>query len=142
MDEIVKMLDENLEYVNHEILGDTMYLYVESMHDEAICPYCGQTSLKVHSHYPRRFQDLPIQGKKVRIVLNNRKFFCNNVDCSHKTFAEGFSFLKRSATKTNRLQEEILNVSLNQSSVSASQYLRKSCCTVGKSTICSLLKKR
>jgi transposase len=142
MDEIVRMLDENLEYISHEIKDETIYIYVSAKQEEAICPYCGQISEKVHSRYPRTFQDLPIQGKKVKIVLNNRKFFCKNADCSHKTFAEGFPFLARSATKTNRLQEEILNVSLNQSSVSAAQYLRKSCCTVGKSTICSLLKKR
>ena len=142
MDEIVKMLDENLEYVTHEIEDNTIYIHVSSSREEAICPYCGQLSIKVHSHYPRIFQDLPIQGKKVKIVLDNRKFFCKNEDCSHKTFAEKFSFLARNATKTDRLQEEILNVSLNQSSISASQYLNKSCCTVVKSTICSLLKKR
>jgi transposase len=121
---------------------DLFDAYVSSSLKEAICPYCGQISVKVHSHYPRIFQDLPIQGKKVKIVLDNHKFFCKNENCNHKTFAERFSFLARSATKTNRLQEEILNVSLNQSSVSAAQYLKKSCCTVGKSTICSLLKKR
>jgi transposase len=142
MDEIVKMLDENLEYVAHEMKGDIIYIRVISKREEAICPYCGQACIKVHSHYFRVFQDLPIQGKKVKIVLDNRKFFCKNEECSHKTFAERFSFLTRSATKTNRLQKEILNVSLNQSSVSASQYLSKSCCTVGKSTICNLLKKR
>lgn len=142
MDEIIKMLGENLEYISHEIKDGTIFIYVASKREEAICPYCGQISVKVHSCYPRTFQDLPIQGKKVKIVLDNRKFFCKNEDCGHKTFAEGFPFLKRSATKTNRLQEEILSVSLNQSSISASQYLRKSCCTVGKSTICNLLKKR
>ncbi|WP_157732415.1 transposase family protein [Thermoanaerobacterium sp. RBIITD] len=28
------------------------------------CPFCGHTSSKVHSHYKRSFQDLPMQGNK------------------------------------------------------------------------------
>jgi transposase len=111
------------------------------MLDEVACPYCGHTSIWVHSRYKRKLQDLPILGKKVTLIIDNRKFFCMHADCSHKTFAESFSFARKKATKTDRLQEEILSVSLNQSSVSASKYLKKSVCDVGKSTICTLLKK-
>jgi len=141
MHELVKMLDENLEYISHEILGNRIYIYTQSSRDEAACPYCGHTSIWAHSRYPRTLQDLPIQGKKVTIIINNRKFFCKNSGCSHKTFAENFDFVKPKATKTNRLQDAIMSVSLNQSSVSAAEYLRKSTCDIGKSTICNLLKK-
>ena len=72
---------------------------------------------------------------------SNKKFFCKNKDCEHKTFAETFSFFESKATKTNRLQDEILRVSLAQSSLSAERYLRNSVADVGKSTICNLLKK-
>ena len=142
MEELVKLLDENLKYLSHEIQDERIYIYVQSNRDEATCPYCGQTSIWVHSLYPRKYQDLPIQGKKVTIIIRNRKFFCKDPGCSHKTFAESFDFLKPKATKTNRLQEEITRVSLNQSSVSAAEYLKGSTCDVGKSTICNLLKKK
>jgi transposase len=95
----------------------------------------------VHSRYTRKCQDLPIQGKKTVIMMNNRKFFCKNPGCSHKTFAEKFDFVKPKATKTDRLQNEITRISLKQSSVSAAEYLRGSVCDVGKSTICDMLKK-
>lgn len=141
MEEIVKHLDKNLQYVKHEIIEDTIYIYVISERDEMICPFCGSPSSKTHSHYERSFQDLPIQGKKVIVVLSNRKMFCNNPNCKHTTFAEHFDFLQYKAKKTNRLKEEIIKVSLNQSSVSAAEYLGNSVANVKKSTICNYLKK-
>jgi hypothetical protein len=68
--------------------------------------------------------------------------FCNNPECGHKTFAEAFDFLPHKAKKSNRLTDEIINISLNVSSVTASEILRSRTVDVGKSTICSLLKKR
>lgn len=142
MDEFLKLLDENLEYVNHEIIDDTIYINVISTREEVMCPYCGKPSSKVHSHYKRSFQDLPIQGKKVRIILNNRKMFCNNPDCNNTTFAESFDFLPFKAKKTKRLDDEIVNLSINVSSLTATDLLRNSVANVGKSTVCNLLKKR
>ena len=142
MDEIVKMLDEHLEYLIHKIIGDTIFINVVSNRDAVICPYCGIPSSKVHSRYERSFQDLPIQGKKVKIILNNRKMFCNNPNCNHTTFAENFDFLKFKAKKTKRLENEIINISMNVSSLTATYFLKESVADVGKSTICNLLKKR
>ena len=119
-----------------------IYLYVKSSRTDVMCPYCKSTSDKPHSHYQRSFQDLPIQGKKVIIVLENRKMFCKNPECGHKTFAETFDFLQPKAKKSNRLTDEIINISLNVSSITASGILRSGTVNVGKSTICNLLKKR
>jgi len=141
MNEIVILPDERLSYISHESEATTISLYVQSIDEQAICPYCGERSDKIHSHYLRTLQDLPIQGKKVKLVIDNKKYFCLNKDCSHRTFAEKFSFFEPKATKTKRLQEEILRVSMTQSSLSAAKYLRKSVADVGKSTICNLLKK-
>jgi transposase len=115
---------------------------VISVREEVVCPYCGKPSSKVHSHYKRSFQDLPMQGKKVKIILNNRKMFCNNPDCNHTTFAENFDFLPFKAKKTKRLDDEIVNISMNLSSLTAAKLLRNSVAYVGKSTVCGLLKKR
>ena len=142
MDEIIKLLDENLEYTFHKITGDTIFIHVVSNREAVICPYCGNASSKVHSRYERSFQDLPIQGKKVRIILNNRKMFCNNPDCNHTTFAESFDCLKFKAKKTKRLENKIINISMNVSSLTATDLLKDSVADVGKSTICNLFKKR
>ncbi|MDR1617215.1 MAG: transposase family protein [Syntrophomonadaceae bacterium] len=72
-----------------------MFITVRPNRQELICPYCATPSTKVHSCYPRKFSDLPIQGKKVTIIIENRKMFCQNPDCGHKTFAEKFCFYRK-----------------------------------------------
>jgi len=141
MEEVVTLLSEELQYIGHEVSETGIELYVESASEQARCPYCGAVSSKVHSTYLRKLQDLPMQGKKVVVYLTNRKYFCVNEPCEHRTFAERFTFFEASATKTNRLQEEIKRIATTQSALSASKYLRQSVAQVGKSTICNLLKK-
>jgi transposase len=141
MKEIVQMLSEQLEYVSHKIREDVITINAKSKNTQAKCPFCGEMSDRVHSHYKRRLQDLPIQGKKAKLLIDRKKYFCDNEECRHGTFVEQFEFFEGKATKTRRLQEEILRVSLTQSSTSAARYLRASVADVGKSTICNLLKK-
>lgn len=142
MDEFIKLLDKNLDYVEHEIIDDTIYIKVISNRQSVHCKYCNTSSTKVHSYYNRSFQDLPIQGKKVTIIINNRKMFCVNPNCDKTTFAETFDFLASKAKKSNRLENQIINISINVSSLAAEQILKNSIANVGKSTICNLLKKR
>ena len=142
MDDFIKSLDENLEYIDHEIIGDYIYIKISSKQTEMCCPFCGQISKKVHSTYSRRIQDLPIQGMKVILVLNNRKIFCENQECEHVTFSERYSFLSDKSKKTKRLEDEILRISLNMSSVAAAEALSQNMVSIGKSTICRLIKKR
>lgn len=142
MDEFIKLLDPSLDYISHEMIGDTIVIKVASNKEDAACPYCGYISSKKHSVYERSFQDLPIMGMKSKIIINNKKMFCINPECSHTTFAETFHFLKPKAKKSNRLLDKIMDVSLNVSSLNASDLLKNGIADVGKSTICSLLKKR
>ena len=141
MERFIKGLDKNLRYEKDEIVEDTYYLYVISTKKKAECPYCGQSSSRVHSTYIRSFQDLPIQDKKVIIVIKNRKIFCDNPECQKTTFAETFSFLPPKGKKSKRLIEKILDVSLNVSSITAASLLSDGVAAVGKSTICNMLKK-
>jgi transposase len=141
MYELIKSLDENLQYANHEIIEDTIYLSVISTREKTDCPNCGQSSSRVHSRYIRSFQDLPIQDKKLIVVLYNRKLFCENPDCKNVTFAETFSFLPSKGKKSIRLIDKIIDISLNVSSMTASSILGNGVVDIGKSTICRMLKK-
>ena len=142
MDEFIKLLDENLEYVNHEMFDDKIYITVVSTREKVNCPYCGEPSSKVHSRYERIFQDLPMQDKKVTIILRNRKMFCDNQDCHHNTFAETFECLPFKAKRTKRLDAEIITLSINISSLTAATFLKSSVADIGKSTVCNLIKKK
>lgn len=141
LEEIVELLDENLEYIKHEVEDNGIVIWVRSSKKEAVCPYCGTPSTRVHSRYKRVFQDLPIQGKKVTIVLIGRKMFCDNEDCEKETFAETFDFIDSRARMTKRLKEEIVRISMNMSSVQAAKLIRENIANIGKSSICNLLKK-
>lgn len=141
MDTIVKYLDKSLDYVSHELMEETLYITVMSNLERVPCPNCSTASSKVHSRYKKSFQDLPIQGKKVIIVIKNKNFFCVNPECPRYTFSETFDFLNTKAKKTKRLMDEIIKVSLTQSSVSAARYLSETTVDVKKSSICNYLKK-
>ena len=144
MNDFVKLLDENLECIKYDLDKEKgfCYIYVKSIRQDVKCPFCGGISNKVHSTYQKSFQDLPIQGYKVNILLDNRKMFCLNPECKYTTFAERFYFIENKAKKTKRLEDEIIDLSLNCSSIAASQILKGSIANVSKSTICQLLKKK
>ncbi|GHT99173.1 hypothetical protein FACS1894142_6450 [Spirochaetia bacterium] len=132
--------DEQLQFVSSEVIGDTIEIKVASKRTTPTCPYCGTPSDNVHSHYTRILQDLPIDGKKVKLLLHNVKYRCLNTDCAHTTFAEAFDFYDPKATVTKRLKAEIIRIAGTMDSVSAANYLRETVAVVGKSTICALLK--
>lgn len=134
MAELIKILDENLAYLNHKIEGNTIYIYVESITEEAVCPYCKSKSNKIHSRYFREFQDLPIDSNKTIIRLKNKKFFCLNEDCNKITFADQFDFITNKSKKTKRLENKII-------AIAASKLLTENIANVGENTICNILKK-
>ena len=55
--------------------------------------------------------------------------------------AQSFSFIDNKAKKTKRLIKAIIEISLTQSSVSASTYLTQHIADVKKSSICNYQKK-
>ena len=71
METLIKMLDSNLRLNSYEIIDKIIYLHVESTKQGLQCPLCGAISMRVQSHYERSFQDLPIQGKKVVVIIDN-----------------------------------------------------------------------
>ena len=139
---LVSMLDPELLYLSHELTKTEIVIHVQSTHTSATCPYCGTSSMKVHSQYVREFHDLAIQGLQTKICLHNKKYFCINPDCPKRTFAQRFDFIACKAKKTDRVQIEILRVAMEMSSVSASDYLRNHGIEVSKSVICELIKTR
>lgn len=54
----------------------------------ASCPVCQRSSTHAHSRDARHLADLPWQGVAVRLVLQVRKFFCNNPACARQIFTE------------------------------------------------------
>src|SRR5579883_3291466 len=56
-----------------------------SLHSSAVCPRCSRASVRVHSWYQRRPQDLPVSGEMARLTLHVRRFRCLNAACHFPT---------------------------------------------------------
>lgn len=137
----MKLLDENLECIDYKLKKDKIMLLVKSAKKSICYPYCGCISNKVHSEYQREIQDISMQDKQTILLLNTRKMFCLNEECSHKTFSERFDVISSNGKKTKRLIDKILIASTKLSSVNASLFLKNSSIKVCKSSICDLFKK-
>ncbi|MFR4634130.1 MAG: transposase family protein [Blautia faecis] len=143
MDEFIKLLDPAYELIQYRIKENKVIFHIASTITElGNCPFCGsKTSKKFIPVYQREIQDLPMQGKKVILLVDTRKMRCMNPDCSHKTFSEKHPFVTAKSKKTNRLIQNILYTSSQLSSLNASKLLKSENITVCKSSICDLLKK-
>lgn len=65
-------------------------------------------SARVHSRYERRLADAAVAGRRVEIALRVRRFFCDNGECSVRTFAEQVAGLTRRYARRSRLLQGML----------------------------------
>jgi len=70
--------------------GATVVIDAVGLDEAAPCPACGTSSHQVHDRYVRRPQDLPWQGRPVRLLVTVRRFCCRTPGCPKRTFAEQF----------------------------------------------------
>jgi transposase len=85
---------------------DDVTLVVRTCSLTSSCPKCGRPSLSVHSRYTRTLNDLPWQGRPVKLQLQTRRFFCRVSACPRKVFAERIPKLTDAwARSTGRLRD-------------------------------------
>ncbi len=70
----------------------------------ACCPACGQCSTRVQSRYQRTVVDRPVGGRQILLLLQVRRFFCQNADCPQRIFAERFPDLAESYARRTTQQ--------------------------------------
>lgn len=96
----------HLEALRIEIQSVTAVLTVATLN--ATCPVCGVPAMRVHSRYVRRAADLPWAGRRVCLEITIRRFFCDNVSCTRRIFAERLGVsLPVYARRTSRLIEAL-----------------------------------
>jgi transposase len=84
--------------------GERLIVVLRPAGQESRCPLCRSASLRIHSWYSRRLNDLPWEGIPVRIELRVRRFFCDNDACSQRIFTEQLpQTAPRYARRTGRL---------------------------------------
>ncbi|MFD6061227.1 transposase family protein [Rhodococcus wratislaviensis] len=80
-------------------VGSTIRIAAEPKGDRGRCPRCDGESARVHSRYRRQLADTAIGGHPVIIDLRVRRFFCDTIDCTAKTFADHVPGLTKSRSR-------------------------------------------
>ena len=88
------------------LTADELALEVATTQAAMPCPVCAQLSARPHSTYRRSLADLPWAGRRVRLALVVRKFFCITATCARRIFTERLpSLVAPYARKTVRLTD-------------------------------------
>ena len=132
MQDYLKQLDPNLLYIRHEIQDNLMSIY------------CETKPLKdrpVHSRKERVIKDIPYGKYKVELHLITKKYF--NLDPKAKTLttAEKHGFLNSTKRRTKRLDELILKLCSEMSTIGCERLIRDSIADVSDTSILRLIKK-
>jgi transposase len=100
--------------IEHIQLTDTgLMISVISTSPTSCCPLCSEPSSSVKSHYRRTLREVPCGGRQVLLALTVRKFYCRNLYCSRKVFAERFpAFVDPWARMTIRHCQQITSIGL------------------------------
>jgi transposase len=86
--------------------GSTLTLGIATTNPIASCPACGGESRRVHSRYSRHLADEPAFGRRVRLGMTVRRFFCSDPACPRRIFVEPLGGLAaRHARTTTRLAQ-------------------------------------
>lgn len=96
-----------------------LLITVEGDSKNGTCPGCGQVSNRIHSTYLRNPWDLPVQGRRVRLLVIARRWWCVSGVCRQATFCERFEFLPPYAHRTQRMTETLRYLILALSSTTA-----------------------
>jgi transposase len=71
-----------------ELSEDLVTFRVRAKAGDAACSGCGRRWSRVHARYQRQLADLPIGGRRVRVIAHIRRFKCVSPRCGQSTFSE------------------------------------------------------
>ncbi len=77
------------------------------------CPLCGDPTDRIHSRFTRILADVPWAGIVVRLHVQVRRFFCDNLVCPRRIFVERLDGITRlSARRTERQRATLLAIAV------------------------------
>jgi transposase len=92
---------------------DTLTLDIATTNSNASCPVCGQETWRVHSRYARLLAEEPVFGRRVRLRMTVRRFFCFHSGCPRRIFVEPLNgFTAKHARTTARLARTHFTIAL------------------------------
>ena len=140
------MINQNIFYKDWHaklicISNNCLIFEIESLKESAVCPICGERSERVHSSYFRTLNDLPVFNYKVILRIRTRKFFCDNVHCKQKTFAEKLKGLaKRYSRRTSRLDDSLIKFAMTSSAEATYRIMKETVLCISPNTLIRLVR--
>jgi transposase len=111
--EAVLGLPEGLEVESLDVADQVITLTVLSTQQNPSCPLCGTSASRIHSHYRRQLTDMSCAGRRLRLILQVRKFFCDEKTCARKIFTERLApFIQPWARVTTRFFQAMEQIGL------------------------------
>jgi transposase len=122
---------------------DGIVILCRSTSSASVCPVCGKTSARVHSHYQRHLADLPCQGRIVVLRVQVRRFRCATDGCPHRVFAERLpEVVPPRARRTARLADIQHHIALALGGEAGSRLAQRLMMPVGATTLLGMLRQR
>jgi len=104
-------LPDGLDITSISETPEELLVRVTSNRLSSPCPGCATPSTAVHSAYRRKPMDLPCTGRRIRLLLSVRKFFCRVVSCPRKIFTERIpELIEPSSRLTTRLRVAVQEI--------------------------------
>lgn len=103
----------DLEVTGIERIDEVLTVTIVSTQRSPCCPLCGVAAKGVHSRSTCHVTDVPCGGKPVCLLLQVRKYFCEESTCARKIFVERLtSFINPWARVTRRLCQVVQVIGL------------------------------
>lgn len=91
--------------------GQSLVIILQSKTRKATCPKCRMKSNRIHSHYWRTLQDLPLSQWSTVLRVQLVRFRCNYTNCDQKTFVEPLaSCAQRYSRRTQRVRQLLTHI--------------------------------
>lgn len=133
MEEQIKALDSNLVITNRKDYENEIHIYCERLYNDR----------QIHQSTIKVVDDIPFNNKKVVIYLKTKRFK-NTFDKSvnKKTITEKFDFLNDTERRTKRLDDQLYDLTKNQSFSAASEYANNYMAKISRNTLIRMVLKK
>jgi transposase len=105
--------EQRVEVRHLAIRPDLIVIQIACRGESAQCPSCSSPSRRVHSRYMRTIADLRWRGTPVAWRWQVRRFFCDDIQCPRRIFAERLEQIApERGRSTRRLNETLATIGL------------------------------
>jgi len=91
---------KDVKIISMEDLGDRLQVLIEKDSASAVCPKCNQLSNSVKDRHIHHIVVKPIESVPLSVLIQKKRFFCNNSACTLKSFTEQIEGLEKKHTYT------------------------------------------